>query len=549
MTSHSSKLPFIKTITVRALQKLSRHVKQRLPLIIYLLVYTCFLTLNLGYMSIQWDEIPHLYGGLLLFRGQPFEYVATYGYYPPLYDLLTTMFFYIFGIGVASGRLVSVMFSLLSLWILYEFTSRIYNKQTALLASVFLGVMPGFFWLSRIAMLETALVFFFTLALFFFFSWMRFSQNKALRLCGLTLGAGFLAKYQILVAVVIMFIAVLVFYRKKLRSSLSKFLLLPLIAVLVTVPWILILYQLNGLGKLGEFLYVIQEGGQDRALYSSRFFQPIFYLVEMTWPFSDIPVHPISLPLYILGLLGIVFWAFRRRTEDNFFLLWFIVVYVFFTLVPNKQWRYVIPVFPVLAVSAACFISFIYSKIRASRDSTRSTVSYNRGRQIAAVLFSILVASCVFYSCYDAYQMTIRDQIHISIEEVAHYVSNRTNSNESIVLLCAWNLFNQDMLRFYLPTHMSKEQVWQYPALPVDSFTLTFNLTEFIYLCETRNAKWIVMYEYGPDTQFFNSTLTMGDLMTLLGDSGRFAQIADEPWNGFGSYPHRVFVFGFLRTS
>lgn len=499
-------------------------------------------------MSVQWDEIPHLYGGLLLTRGQPQEYVATYGYYPPTYDLLTAVFFSLFGVSATSGRLVAAMFSLLSLWIVFEFANRTYGPKIALVASVLLGVMPGFFWVSRIAMLETVLVFFFSLALLFFFSWMRFSQNKALLLCGLALGVGFLAKYQILVAGLVMIAAILVLCRKKLRLRFSKFLVLPLIAILVVVPWVLVLYQINGLGKLGELLYVVQEGGQDRAVYSGRFPMPIFYLLEMTWPFTDIPVHPISLALYILGLCGLALWAYRRKTEDKFFLVWFIVVYVFFTLIPNKQWRYVTPLFPVLAISASSFIFFVYGKIGAVWKQGQVNLSNPRVRQIAAALCIALAASAIFYSGYEAYQMTARDQIHIPIEEVTHYAAGNMTRNESMVVLCAFNLFSQDMCRFYLPANMPKDQVWQYPELAVDSFTPNFNITEFIDLCEEHNTKWILLYDYGSQTPFFNTTLTIQEVKTMMYATGRFGKIAGEPWRGFGTEPYRIFIFGFLHN-
>jgi uncharacterized membrane protein len=496
-------------------------------------------------MSVQWDEIPHLYGGLLLTRGQSQEYVTTYGYYPPLYDILTTVFFHVLGASAASGRLVAVMFSLLSLWIVFEFANRTYGPKIALLASILLGVMPGFFWVSRIAMLETVLVFFFSLVLFFFFSWMRLSQNKTLLLCGLTLGVGFLAKYQILVAGLVMIVAILVLCRKKLRLRFSKFLVLPLIAILVVVPWILILYQINGVGKFGELLYVVQEGGQDRAAYSRRFPMPIFYLVEMTWPFNDIPVHPISLPLYILGLCGLALWAYRRRTEDKFFLVWFITVYVFFTLIPNKQWRYVTPLFPVLAISAASFIFFIYGKIGAAWKSGQASLSKHRVRQVAAALFIVLVASAIFYSSYDAYQMTARDQIHIPIEETADYLASHMSLNESAVIVCAFNLFNKDMLQFYLPANISKDQVWQYPELPVDSFTPNFNITEFVSLCEQRNVKYIILYDYGANSKFFNTDLTITNVFQMLNGTQRFGDPSDQPF--FGDMPHRLFPVRFLR--
>jgi hypothetical protein len=311
----------------------------------------------------------------------------------------------------------------------------------------------------------------------------------------------------------------------------------------VVVPWILVIYQINGLDKFGELLYVVQEGGQDRAMYSSRFPLPIFYLVEMTWPFNDIPVHPISLPLYVIGLCGLALWAYRRRTEDKFFLLWFIAVYVFFTFIPNKQWRYVTPLFPVLAISAASFLFFVYGKIGAVWKSEQLTLSNRRVRQISAAFFIVLAASAVFYSSYEAYQMTERDQIHIPLEETAKYLASHMNLNESAVIVCAFNLFNKDMLRFYLPANMSADQIWQYPALAVDSFTPNFNITEFVSLCEQRNVKYTILYDYGADTPFFNTTLTYRNVTTLLYESGRFGFTGDEPF--FGDMPYRTFLAGF----
>ena len=75
----------------------SKFNKWRLALLVFIIIYAFFLLLELGYMSIQWDEAPHLYGGLLLKYGRSQEYLASYGYYPPLYDLLTTVSFQILG--------------------------------------------------------------------------------------------------------------------------------------------------------------------------------------------------------------------------------------------------------------------------------------------------------------------------------------------------------------------------------------------------------------------------------------------------------------------
>ena len=518
--------------------------KWRLALLIFSVVYVFFLLFELGYMTMQWDETSHLYGGLLLSRGQTQAYLTMYGYYPPLYDLLTTGFYQVFGVSATAGRLTAVMFSMFSIWVTFEFAKRTYGPKIALVSAIVLGVMPGFFWLSRVAMLETMLIFFFTLTLFFFFTWLSKHKDKAFYLSCLALGVGFLAKYQIIVAGVVMIVGILWLARKKLKRRFAKFLIMPLIAVALVVPWIIVLYQATGAGNFGTLFYVIQEGGQDRAVYSTRFPAPVFYLVEMTWPFNDIPVHPVSLPLYVLGLLGLGVFAWRRKPEDKFLLAWFAVVYVFFTFIPNKQWRYITPVFPVLAISTANFVFFLYNKIHYWEP---KQLSHGRYKKIAALLLVALVALSVTYSSYDAYQMTVRDQIHIPIEETTDYIASHMSLNESAVIVCAFNLFNQDMFRFYLPANISADQIWQYPELSIDAFTPRFNITEFVSLCEQRNVRYLILYDYGTNTQFFNTTLTYSDVTELIYDTGKFGYTGDEPFFG-DTLNYRTFLVGFRQA-
>ena len=135
-----------------------------LALLVFLIIFGAAALYNLGYMSVQWDEMPHLYGGVMLSHGQTWDYLKTYGYYPPLFDLITTGYFQIFGASQVAGRLVAVTFSLLAIAVLFAFAKKTYGAKNALIASVLLGTMPGFFWLTRVTLLETMLIFFFTLA-------------------------------------------------------------------------------------------------------------------------------------------------------------------------------------------------------------------------------------------------------------------------------------------------------------------------------------------------------------------------------------------------
>jgi hypothetical protein len=523
--------------------------KYRLALVAFVVVFIVAATYSIGYMSVQWDEMPHLFGGTLLLRGQTWDYMTTYGYYPPIFDLVTTGFFSVLGVNEVAGRLVAVTFAVLSIVVLFEFTKRTYGKRNALIASVLLGTMPGFFWLSRVTMLETMLIFFFTLTMFAFYTWLnKDSSNKALVFAGLALGIGVLAKYQLIVAALAMLLSILFLCRKRLKIDLAKFLLIVVIVVLVVSPWFLMIYHYDGVTKFQTLQYVMTEGGQDRPAYSNRFQPlPIYYLVEMAWPFNDIPVHPIALPIFVLGMCGLGLFAYRRSKQDIFFLTWFLVIYLFFTFIPNRQWRYVTPLFPILAVAAACFIMFLYFKVRGWKPQ-QTGLRGARLKKLASIAFIAAIVGAVAYSGYEAYQMTVRDQIQIPIKEATQYLVNHLDADQSAVLICSFNLLSQDMFRFYLPANMSSDQIWQYPALAVDAFTPNFNMTEFTDLCVERNVKYIILYDFGEHRNFFNSTLDYTQVRQMIYDTQRFGDPHDQPFwgNYYGWYGYRIFLVRFL---
>lgn len=503
----------------------------------------------IGYMSLQWDEMPHLFGATLLSRGDTWSYMTTYAYYPPIFDLVTTGYFAVFGVSEVAGRMVAVTFAALGIWLLFEFTKRTYGQRNALLAAVLLGTMPGFFWLSRVTMLETMMIFFFTLVMFAFYTWLsKPESNRALVLSGLALAIGVLAKYQIIVAALAMLLSVLFLSRKYLKGNLVKFLVIGIIVFAVVVPWFYAIYYYNGMTKFETIQYVMTEGGQDRPAYSNRFQPiPVFYLVEMTWPFNDIAVHPIALPIFILGLAGLGLFAYRRKKQDIFFLTWFLVIYVFFTLISNRQWRYVTPLFPILAVSAASFIMFIYGKIERWQP-PQTRIKQSTQKKVASIALIAIVIGAVAYSAYNAYEMTVRDEINIPIKEATEYLASHMDANQSAVLVCSFNLLSQDMFRFYLPSNMSWDQIWQYPSLAVDSFTPNFDIKEFVQLCQERNVKYIILYDYGIHTTFFNSTLDYTQVENMIWNTSRFGDPLDQPfWGNYsGASGDRIFLVRFL---
>lgn len=515
--------------------------KWRVAFLIFALAYIAILILNLANSTLQWDEVIHLNAGLNLKEGL-YDKVLSGAFYPPLYDSITSFFFQAFGPSVVSARLVPVMFSGLTLWTMFELTYRMYNGKTALLASVLLGIMPGYFWLSGIALIEIMLLFFFMVSILFFFCWLQTKQNRLLVFSGLGLGLGFLTKYQIIVAGVIMIVSILFLARDWLRRAFTRFTILISTAVLVIIPWIIIAYQIYTTKIFSQWLYALQIGNPERSLYSYRYPSPIFYLIEMVWPYVD--VHPISIFLYIIGFLGLGLAVWRHNKSDKFVFIWFASILVFFSLISNKEWRYVLPLFPALGISASVFILFFYGKA-ANIWNKRGNVNRKKAAKIAAGLFIVLIAGAMVYSINDAYSFVNRYNIKIELEPATVYAMNRMNNNESIMVLAPFNFFSQDMVNFYLWRYGNRQiQTYQYPALPVDTYTPNFNITEFINLCGQNNVKYVFTYENGGTVPYFNTTLNLMEIYTQLYNSGNFSEISDEAT--FGSNPRRILILTFI---
>jgi 4-amino-4-deoxy-L-arabinose transferase-like glycosyltransferase len=514
--------------------------KWRVAFFVFALLYALLLVLNLSNMPMQWDEVVHLNGGLFLKHGLYDNFVNN-SFYPPLFDSITMVFFNVFGVSLVSGRLVSAVFSVLSLWAVFELAYSMYGGKAALISAVLLAVMPGYFWLSRTALLEVMLLFFFTLSLLFFFRWLNNHQNIMLVLSGLALGLGFLTKYQVLAAGIVMIVSLVILGWGRLRRLFSKFTLLLATAIIVIIPWVVIAYRVYASQILNQWVYALQMGNPEKSMYSDRFPIPIFYLVEVTWPYNDI--HPISLLLFIVGLLGLGLFAMRRKKEDKFLLAWFVSVFVFFTLIANRQWRYVLPLFPTLAVSAAAFILFVSAQVESTWKSN-TTLNKRRAAKWAAGLFIVFLAVATAYSVNDSYYIVEKYNIQINIKDATVYAIAHNTANQSIMVLCPFNFFSQDMVNFYLWADGTTQiRTYQYPQLPVDTYTPSFNITEFMIICKQNNVKYVFTYENGGTVPYFNTTLNLQQIYMQLYASENFSKISPE--ETFGSNPRRIFILNY----
>jgi hypothetical protein len=519
-----------------------RYGKWRLAFALFLLAYALLLLMYLDFAAIQWDETPHLVGGLLISRGQIQEYTTKYLFYPPLFDATTALYYLALGASVFSVRLVAYTFGVLTVWVLFEYAYRVYGPRNALLSSILLASMPGFVVVSRLGLIETMLMFFFSASLFLFFLWTRTKNNKLLLLSIVAMVLGVTAKYQAFVSGIVMLVSLLFLWRKRIPKKVGKFLIVALIAAAVVLSLFIFVYQQSISHALGEWMYAVQVGNQERLSYSGRFPFPIFYLIEMTHPYAH--VHPISAPLYILSLVGLGYWMWRRKDEDKFSLIWFLVVYGVFTLIPNKDWRYITPVFPILAISASDLILFMWDKVKDGLKEPKIRLHRTSIPKFAAAIFVLLIGTSFVYSWGDAHSLVAYEHAYVPVKETTLYVIENSTVNESTVILFTDNFFSEEMVTFYLILYNASDRVmWNYPEAPADAYSPPLNETWLIERCEATNVKFLLLYEHGNET-YYNSTWRAYYVFDQLKLTGRFT----FEW-AFGTFPRRVIIIRFIPDS
>lgn len=410
-----------------------------------------------------------------------------------------------------------------------------------MLSSLLLASMPGFIIMCRLALIETMMIFFFSISLFLFYFWIHTDNNKLLILTGLTVGLAFIAKYQALFSGVVMLVGIFLLYRKHILSRFGKFLLIAVIALAVFLPWFYLVHQQFAADIVSKWMYAMQVGNEERTVYSERFPAPIFYLIEMTYPYEHI--HPISVPLYFTALFGLGLWAWKRRELDKFFLLWFVVIFVAFTLIPNKNWRYVMPLFPILAVSASDLILFLWDKLRDTLKTHKIGLRSLIVVKVAAAVFVVLVGAAFAVSWQDAYSWVEQDHVYIPMNAATKYVSENSALNEDVVVLFTGNFFSTDMIKFSLQTHeIGQREVWPYPTNPVDTYKPSLNETFLIEHCKESNVKYLMLYEHGNIT-YFDSEWRSHYVLNRLLESGNFTKEKI-----FGVSPRRITILQFMPS-
>ncbi|MFC1643516.1 glycosyltransferase family 39 protein [Chlamydiota bacterium] len=166
--------------------------------------------------------------------------------HPPLYCQMISVFHSLFGPGYPSAVKVSILFGIATIIIVFFIGKLIGDWKVGLLAAGLLAIEPVHWITSQKIWMETTLTFFMTATAFFFLKGL--DNEKYFKYAGFMLGGALITKYPGVLAGICIFVYALLVERRLFKNK--KFWLIPGIAFLMFLPWLLSNMKVYGIGYL-----------------------------------------------------------------------------------------------------------------------------------------------------------------------------------------------------------------------------------------------------------------------------------------------------------
>ncbi|MFA5880030.1 MAG: glycosyltransferase family 39 protein [Candidatus Margulisiibacteriota bacterium] len=298
---------------------------------------------------------------------------------PPLYNWVTVAAFNVFGMNEFSVRLGAALFGLGTIMLTFFLAGLIFDKKIALLSSFILGSSILFLSLNRVGLVDTGLTFFVSLTfLLFLISYLNKKRKAILILTGFTMALGFLTKGPLGLILPATTIFCYLLYKKDFfyfKYYFKEIFFAFLIFLVVGLPWWIFEYMIHGnlflQGLFGKFMFGIYFNEFQKHAEPIYFYLIVLLIGMLPWSFHS---------FYSLLI------SFKKefRNKAIFFLIWFFIVFVLFSLAKTKIPSYILPLFPPLAIISAMGINNLLTN----------------KKKIFLTKFLTLVGWCYFLLCF-----------------------------------------------------------------------------------------------------------------------------------------------------
>jgi 4-amino-4-deoxy-L-arabinose transferase-like glycosyltransferase len=273
---------------------------------------------------------------------------------PPLIYWLTAASLKFFGVNEFAVRSQAAVFSAGQVGITEALAEAVFDTSTALFAALVLALSPLFFAFARFATPDPALAFFFTAALAAFYAAatsQSFESGNGRRWIVSSSGMlalGTLTKGPVALVLPGAIALAWLILEGRFRDCLRiPWLACAGIYLAIALPWFVIAAYRNP-----DFLsfYLVHEHLHRYLANTEHGWGPWFFIpvvIAGAWPWFYF------VPLGVLELLSAAPDAnSTTRSVFRFLLLWFVIIFVFFSIPRSKLGEYILPAFPPLAIIA-----------------------------------------------------------------------------------------------------------------------------------------------------------------------------------------------------
>lgn len=312
-----------------------------------------------------------------------------------VYQWTVAVVYRLIGVSDTAARVVSAAFSVLTVVLVYVIGRLLYDRRSGFLAGLILATSGYAIALGRLALLDSTVTFFITLAMLCLVKWHL--TGRSAWLAGLGVMTAIATQTKV-TSVLIVPIAVVFFLvsddwrRLRLRQSLLA-LLLSLLALTPGAVQILIHHS-----ELASFLSSSTKRASGVAWY--------FYLDQL-WQAEGLVM------CVILGV-GVLHVALRRDVRDLLPSAWLVVFALFLQLYPLKGFNYLLPAIPPLALLAGRSVSDLLGRLTPSARLLLGA----RPAVLAAAGTGLLICAAQF----SAVRSVMADESSAGMREAAYWL-------------------------------------------------------------------------------------------------------------------------------
>lgn len=304
---------------------------------------------------------------------------------PPMYYWLVIISYKIWGVNEFAARFPAAIFAISTIVLVYYKIKRMFSENVAFNSALILATSINFFYLAKASVTDMVLLFYLTATLFFYLEKDYSKLFIFAALATLTKGpVGLLFPGSIIFIHMILTRDFAIFRERKFYLSFIFYLF-------ITLPWYFFMYQAHGQIFIDTFL----------GLHNIARFTNPEHTNRVLWYFY-LPVLIIGLFPWINFFVSSVYNAYKNRDYDKnlvlFFQIWWLFIFVFFSIAKTKLVSYIFPLFPAISVIIGWNIEYLNNQYQYRR---------NYGLIFATILFYGLFATIWFFAPQQLPQLSL----------------------------------------------------------------------------------------------------------------------------------------------